>query len=305
MPVPTTNEFHRPILEIAAETVDALSARQFAEELAQRLDIIEGDLLERSASGVRRFADRVQWSMHNLRLAGVLARPSRGKYRITDSGRAFLAKHDGPVTNGDLRQLQADGQRSHIAAASSSVLAGDNACDDSPDITPKDILDAGHERLQIQLSEDIKESVSLVSPTRFERLVLDLLYKMGYGEPEHTGHSGDGGIDGIVNQDALGLEKVYVQAKRYTSGSVGEPEIRNFAGSMIARGATKGVFITTSSFSSTARQTAANVSQRNETMRLVDGDELAQLMIRHGVGVVTEYTYEIKKLDENYFADEE
>ena len=163
---------------------------------------------------------------------------------------------------------------------------------------------AANRELEQDLASDLRASLNGVSPNGFEQLVVDLLEKIGYGQGQTVGRSGDGGIDGIIDQDALGLEKIYVQAKRYTSGSVGEPEIRNFAGSMIARGATKGVFITTSGFSSTARQTAANVSQRNETIRLVDGNELAQLMIRHGVGVVTECTYEIKKLDENYFAEE-
>ena len=125
---------------------------------------------------------------------------------------------------------------------------------------------------------------------------------MGYGEPEHTGRSGDGGIDGIINQDALGLEKVYVQAKRYTSGSVGEPEIRNFAVVWIACGATKGVFITTIGFQQHGQTNRCQtISAGSKFIRLVDGNEFAQLMIRHGVGVVTERTYEIKKLDENYF----
>ena len=142
------------------------------------------------------------------------------------------------------------------------------------------------------------------APAQFERLVVNLLEQMGYGEGKVVGRSGDGGIDGIISQDALGLEKVFVQAKRYTAGSVGEPEIRNFSGSLDAQGASKGVFITTSTFSSTARQTAQTISAGNKFIRLVDGTELTQLMIRHGVGVVTERTYEIKKLDENYFTEE-
>ena len=133
--------------------------------------------------------------------------------------------------------------------------------------------------------------------------MVDLLVKMGYGQGETIGRSGDGGIDGIINQDALGLDKVYIQAKRYTVGSVGEPEIRNFSGSLDPYGATKGVFITTSTFSNTAHQTAQTISAGNKLIRLVDGNELAHLMIKHGVGVVTEYTYQIKKLDENYFAE--
>ena len=176
--------------------------------------------------------------------------------------------------------------------------------ENAPDANAIELLDAGYRQTQRELASELLEGVRTVSPDHFEILVVDLLVKMGYGQGEAVGRVGDGGIDGIINQDPLGLEKVYIQAKRYTAGSVGEPDIRNFAGSMIARGATKGVFITTSRFSSTAVQTAANVSQRNETIRLVDGNELAQLMIRHGVGVITEYTYEIKKLDENYFAEE-
>lgn len=157
--------------------------------------------------------------------------------------------------------------------------------------------------LLAHLISDLRATINGVDPDRFERLVVKLLEKMGYGEGRAIGRSGDGGIDGVINQDALGLEKVYIQAKRYTTGSVGEPEIRNFSGSLDARGASKGVFITTSTFSSTARQTAQTISAGNKFIRLVDGNELAQLMIQHGVGVVTEYTYEIKKLDENYFAD--
>ena len=214
----------------------------------------------------------------------------------------FLAERSGTITNRDLRRMQEESARSE--SIQSEHVAFVDIPEDDPGITPKDMMDAGHGRLHNELADEIKENVSRVSPTHFERLVLDLLKKMAYGEPEHTGRSSDGGIDGVINQDALGLEKVYVQAKRYTSGAVGEPEIRNFSGSLDAKGASKGVFITTSTFSSTARQTAQTISAGSKFIRLVDGNELAQLMIRHGVGVVTEYTYEIKKLDENYFADE-
>ena len=126
---------------------------------------------------------------------------------------------------------------------------------------------------------------------------------MGYGQGETVGRSGDGGIDGIIDQDALGLEKVYVQAKRWAN-PVGEPEIRNFSGSLDPYGATKGVFITTSSFTRTAQLTADAISAGNKFIRLVDGLELAELMISHSVGVVTEISYDIKKLDENYFAED-
>ena len=126
---------------------------------------------------------------------------------------------------------------------------------------------------------------------------------MGYGEGEVVGRSGDQGIDVIIDQDPLGLEKVYVQAKRWQN-PVNEPEIRNFSGSLLAKGSTKGVFVTTSTFAPKARETARLISAGNQFIRLIDGAELADLMIRHGVGVVVETIYEVKKLDENYLGGE-
>ena len=157
-------------------------------------------------------------------------------------------------------------------------------------------------KLNARLSEELLESVKSISPNIFESLVVRLLERMGYGEGSVVGQSGDGGIDGVINQDPLGLEKVYIQAKRWQN-QVGEPEIRNFSGSLEAKGANKGVFITTSTFSSTARQTAQFISAGSKFIRLIGGEELARLMVEHGVGVMTETTYEVKKIDENYFVD--
>ena len=126
---------------------------------------------------------------------------------------------------------------------------------------------------------------------------------MGYGEGQRVGRTGDEGIDGIIDQDLLGLEQVYIQAKRW-QGGVGEPEIRNFSGSLQAKGASKGVFITTSTFAPKARKTADRISAGNQFIRLIDGAELSRLMIRYDVGVVTETTYDVKKLDENYLVGE-
>ena len=171
------------------------------------------------------------------------------------------------------------------------------------DVTPAEKMSDGYKALRAKLTDDLLESLSSISPDLFEQLVVALLERMDYGKGDVVGGSGDGGIDGIINQDALGLEKVYIQAKRWAS-QVGEPEIRNFSGSLDARGASKGVFITTSRFSGTAGQTARTISAGNKFIRLIDGPELASLMIDHDVGVITETTYEVKKLDENYFAEE-
>ena len=175
---------------------------------------------------------------------------------------------------------------------------------DSVENTPNEQMGKSYRELQSQLADDILDSMKGISPTSFERLVNRLLSQMGYGEVKReTGRSGDRGIDGILNQDTLGLEKIYVQAKRYDTATVGEPEIRNFSGSLDGQGATKGVFITTATFAQKAWQTAQNISMGNKSIILIDGRQLAQLMIRHGVGVVTEITYDIKTLDANYFAE--
>jgi restriction system protein len=302
MAVPSKKDLHRPILEIAAETDGSVHRRKIFDSLIERLDLTTDDLADRSTSGSRRFYDRASFAMHDLQLSGFLLAPERGYRLITDEGRQFLQTHEGVISDGALRQRQAQLQPNR-GSDESSVIAISDAGDSNQNASPSELMDVGFWQLQSKLVDDMLESVMGVSSDRFERLVVDLLVKMGYGQGEQVGRSGDGGIDGIINQDPLGLEKVYLQAKRWTS-SVGEPEIRNFSGSLDAKGATKGVFITTSTFSGTARQTAQNISAGNKFIRLVDGDELARLMIRHDVGVVTEYTYEVKKLDENYFAED-
>lgn len=161
-----------------------------------------------------------------------------------------------------------------------------------------------YKQWQDKLTDDLLGSIATISWEGFECLVVGLLVKMGYGQPEkRLKDSRDGGIDGVIKQDALGMEKVYVQAKRWNY-QIGEPPIRNFAGSLDTHGATKGVFITNSTFSKTAKQTAKKISGGNKIIRLIDGKELVNLMIKHGVGVVPGYTYDLKKLDENYFVDE-
>lgn len=301
MAVPTKNQLHRVVLEIAAETAEPLSRRDVVELLRTRLSLTEDDMAEQSSSGVFRVADRTDWAMFDLRRAGYLYRPTRGRFLITPEGRAILQKHHLEITDADLRPLIREG---HLDKGTAEEEASrQDEAEQTSDATPDEQMELAFNQSRDKLVDDLLSRISNESYRDFEVLVLDLLKKMGYGEPEHTGRSRDGGIDGIINQDALGLEKVYVQAKRW-SNQVGEPEIRNFSGSLDPHGATKGVFITTSTFSSTARQTAQTISAGSKFIRLVDGHELAQLMIRHGVGVVTEYTYEIKKLDENYFVDE-
>ena len=297
MAVPTLDELHRPVLEIANASAQRLTRKQFLERLTAVLSLTDADLQGMVPSGGQsRMENRTNWAMTDLKKAGLINNPQRNQWEITQTGRNFLANQQGMIKFVDLQKLWPEESQGRSDVPSTSTSG-------SVDITPDEQMAKSHAQHQNMLSDEILDSVKGVTPSGFEHLVVELLSKMGYGDGRVVGHSGDQGIDGILNQDTLGLEKVYVQAKRHTSSQVGEPEIRNFSGSLVAQGATKGVFITTFTFSPTARQTAQTISLGNQFIRLIDGSELAELMIKHGVGVVTEMTYEVKKLDANYFAD--
>ena len=299
MVVPTQDQLHRSLLEIAAATGEIWSAQQFLESITSRLSLTQADLAEKTSTGSFRVRVNIAFALSLLKRAGLLQLPSRGRYQIAPMSRDFLKTHHGILTITMLRRMVLE-QRPGDKEALTDIVSKNQSADDA---APEDKIEDGYIALQEKLVDDILESISQISPDAFERLVVDLLQKMGYGKGETVGRSSDGGIDGIINQDALGLEKVYIQAKRWQS-QVGEPEIRNFSGSLDARGASKGVFVTTSSFSGNAKQTGQIISAGNKFIRLIDGPELAKLMLAHEVGVITQYTYKIQKLDENYFAEE-
>lgn len=295
MVVPKQSDLYRPILEIAADSEVSLSPKQFFGEITIRLALTADDLQDMVPSGAKtRVETRIYWAITNLIKAELLHRPQPGHLQITGGGRQFLSDHSGNIREAELKQLWTE---------SSAESETTEVAPDPDDITPEEQLDRSYKLQQEQLTEEILNSLKGVPPGRFERLVVGLLGRMGYGYGQVTGKSGDQGIDGILSQNTLGLERVYVQAKRYDSNSIGEPEIRIFAGSLDGQGAAKGVFITTSTFSDTARQMARNISLGSKSIRLIDGRELAQMMIKHNVGVFTTITYEVKKLDTNYFAE--
>ena len=298
MAVPEANKFYRAVLEIAAEAGRSLSVKEIIEMLPAKLRLLEEDLKELVPSKTQtRVENRTYWSISKLKKAGLLEVPERGQPKITCKGEEFLAHHQGEIQNSELVRL-AESDQSNDDYSPLAILDGI-----TDDLTPDEQLANSYQAHLQMLAEETLENVKGISPSGFERLVVELLARMGYGDGKVVGRSGDQGIDGILNQDTLGLEKVYVQAKRFDSAQVGEPEIRNFSGSLDPYGATKGIFITTSTFSSTARHTAENISRGGKFIRLIDGRELAGLMISHTVGVVTETTYEVKKLDANYFAE--
>ena len=294
-------QLRRPILEVLADAKkDVISKQYIRESLCQLFSLADDDLLEKIPSGgITKFEDRLSLGIYYLKKAGLLQSPARACFQITTRGREFL-KGTGDLNDRELRRLIAENEGQPLVEEDVDALG---TVDDVGTRTPYEQIDVLYLELENRLAEELLERVKQVSPDSFERLVVSLLERMGYGEGKAVGRSGDGGIDGIINQDALGLEKVFIQAKRWKN-QVGEPEIRNFAGSLEAKGASKGVFITTSSFAPKARETVRYISAGNKFIRLIDGEELARLMINNCVGVVSEITYDVKKLDENYFAED-
>lgn len=293
MVVPTQKELHRPVLEILREAEGVVPVRHLVERVSSRLSLTREDLEQRTPSGAQTVANRTFWAVSYLRSAGLIANVSRGQLYITDEGKNLLREQTGDIESATLRQL----------AINKDQVGQPGIQELDSDTPPDELLANAQSALRGRLAQELLESLLRISWERFEHLCVQLLEKMGYGRGEHLGQTGDGGIDGVINQDALGLERVYIQAKRWTN-QVGEPEIRNFSGSLNAKGANKGVFITTSQFSTPAKQTASSISSGAQTIILVEGLDLAYLMIDHGVGVVTVQSYEIKKLDENYFAED-
>jgi len=260
------------------------------------------------------YRNRIGWASTYLRFAGLLHAPSRGVWAITPAGRAFLAKHVGRI---DLRVLEtipayvearaaAESEDEANTAPSATTAAPALAPLDAPvaaETTPEEQLFAAYKRIVASVADELSKLVQKSDPAFFEELVIDLLGKMGYGTSDdartRVGRSGDGGIDGIISLDKLGFEKVYIQAKRWDPGTkIGRPGVQAFFGALAGQRATKGLYITTSSFTKEAEQYAASVSG---SLILVDGKRLVQLMIEHGLGVQTAHTLRVPKIDGDYF----
>lgn len=304
MAIPTQKELYKLILEETALVVEnPLRNKKIVELMSDRFELTPEERKEMVGSGgSSKIANRTAWAILRLKDAGLLSSPKRGFWEITQQGREFLDTHESGIPGTELRSL-IDKNKQAAGKETPTAVAVSEAVESGYSTTPQELMEQSNEQIEEKLADELLQSMAALAPDRFERLVVQLLVKMGYGEGKPVGRSGDGGIDGIISRDPLGLEKVYIKAKRW-SNQVGDPEIRNFSGSLDAKGATKGVFITASTFSTTARQTAQTISAGNKLIRLIGGPELSKLMIEHDIGVVTESTYEVKKLDENYFAEE-
>lgn len=295
MAVPSVDEFYRPVLEIAGESNGTVSRKTIFAELTPKLKLTQADLQEMIPSGrITTVQSRTSWSLTILKQAGMLDNPARGQYRLTPHGRDFLANHppQSPIKYDELKGLISLGERTDAPEPAGSP---------SDNVAPVERMGEVHQQLQATLSREILDNLTGLDPDAFERLVVNLLEKMGYGDGEPVGRSGDGGIDGILKQDPLGLEKIYIQAKRWNTASVPRGQIMEFHTSLVAIGAHKGVFITNSNFADSAKTVAANFTAQGKPISLIDGAELVQLMIRYGLGVRTKDTYEIKELDAVFF----
>lgn len=244
--------------------------------------------------------NRIGWARTYMKKAGLLEDTRRGFFKITERGQAVLGENLERLTTKYLRKFDEfnEFQRKHNEKDSKSEN------DVISEATPEEMLEAGYTKLSENLADDILVNIAKCSPSFFEHLVVDLLVHMGYGgsfseAAQVVGKSGDEGIDGIIKEDKLGLDTIYIQAKRW-KGVVGRPEIQKFAGALLGQKASKGVFITTSSFTKDAEEYAASVDRK---VVLIDGQKLASLMIEHNVGISTVRTFEIKRIDSDYFEE--
>lgn len=274
--------------------------------LAARFGLTQEELAERLPSGLAKtFDNRVGWAATHLYRVGLLARPRRSVYAITDRGRDVLAANPERVDLRVLSQFPELAEFRKARTAPGGAAEGIDVAVIAETETPEERIDAAYQELRQTLIADLRDRISAVSPTAFEDLVLDVLHAMGYGDgTEHsrlrTGASGDAGIDGLIREDRLGLDVVYVQAKRW-GATVGRPVVQGFVGALQGQRASKGIIFAASSFSADAREYAAGVSPR---VVLVDGELLADLMITHNVGVSERETYHVKRVDGDYFGDD-
>ena len=305
MPIPDFQSIMLPLLkDLEAEE---RNGRDTQAALGSHFGLNANELAQRIPSGTAfLFANRIGWAKTHLKAACLIEAPSRSVYRLTARGRELLATNLTFVNLSVLRRYpEYNAFRSGGASGESTATVTPSTVEALEQRTPDDLIDEGYRLARAALSVELRERILAMSPAGFEQLVIDLLTAMGYGgayedAAKVVGRSGDEGIDGVIKEDRLGLDTIYVQAKRWQS-SVGRPEIQRFAGALQGQRARKGVFITSSAFSAEAQRYAASIQM---TIVLVDGATLADLMIDHGVGVATTKRIDIKRVDSDYFSEE-
>ena len=302
MAVPKFFEFFEAFLKAVSDG-ELHSAKDVRNNIANSMKLTEEDLAEMLPSGTQRtFDNRVAWARTYLDKAGLIETPMRGKYHITEEGIRALASNE-KIDIAYLEKSEEFKNFHNVTTQNTSI-----EIQNEKNETPLEILESAHKQYLSALASQLMDEVMKLTPVEFERLVVKLLLKMGYGSGIEgagmvTQASNDGGIDGIIKEDQLGFSHIYIQAQQWALEQiVGKPEIQKFVGALQGQQAQKGLFITTARFSSGAIQYANNLL--GVKVVLVDGSALTKLMIKHSVGVSLEQTYEVKKIDSDFFAEE-
>lgn len=302
MPIPSYQKFMLPLLKIASRN-EITALKDAYSLLAEEFNITDEEKLELLPSGRQQvYKNRIGWARTYLFKACLLEYPKRGYFKITERGYKVLKDDLQEVNNKYLRQFdEFNGFQKRTSKVENNI--GEETQEDNSK-TPEENLEDSINEINSNLEDELLQSLLDCTPSYFEQVVVDIIVAMGYGGSDQeagqvVGKSGDEGIDGIIKEDRLGLDLIYLQAKRW-EGVVGRPEIQKFVGALQGKRAKKGVFITTSSFTKQAKEYVGNIDNR---VILIDGIELAKLMIEYGLGVSTKKTYYIKQIDTDYFAE--
>jgi len=305
MSIPSYQKVMLPLLQLASDGKEHRFGTA-VEELSEHFQLTKDERDEMQPSGAQAvFNNRVGWARTYLKKAGLLESDKRGYFNISDEGLRLLSIGPEKIDNSLLSKYPSFVEFKTLRKKTKDDRGAFHAEVGSDEESPEDALSSAYISLRGSLESEILSAVMEASPTFFERLVVDLLVKMGYGgnrldAGKALGKSGDGGIDGIIKEDQLGLDVIYIQAKRW-EGTVGRPEIQKFAGALQGQRAKKGVFITTSNYSKGAIEYAGNIDSK---IILIDGDRLSGLLADFNVGVTTVGNYEVKKVDTDYFIEE-
>lgn len=308
MPVPKYDDMMLPVLLCLSEKPDGETAtsKELRDYAADYWKLGDADKAETIPSGLARYMNNVQWACSYLKQAGCISSPKRAMYQITPRGKELLDSGIKKITQHELAsypEFQEFLKRTRKPKHESGSYV--HAIVDLTNESPEDVIEEAFRSIDSALVTDLLEAIMQQTPAFFEQLVVELLLAMGYGDSfEESGQvtplSNDGGIDGVIREDKLGFSSIYIQAKRWAlDAAISRPEVQSFVGALAGTGATKGLFITTARFSKGAQEFARE--QHTVKLVLIDGDQLARLMIAHNVGVSVRRTYEIKSLDRDYF----
>ncbi len=311
MAIPEFNEIKAPALQFFAADPKPHKISEIFSILGDHFQLTEEERNELLPSGTqRRWHNRANWACYDLYRASLLDRPKKGLYIITETGKKLASENPKSIDRDFLMRFpqfvqftQSSGSKKDVQNDKLELSTTESAI--SKTETPEERIDAAYQVLNSTLKREVLDQVKKMDPFRFEHLVVDLLVAMGYGGSREeaaqvTKASGDEGIDGIINEDRLGLDVIYLQAKRWQQ-PVGRKEIQSFVGALAGQQAHKGVFITTSGFIDTAIAYAKKVPQK---VILIDGEKLADLMVKHNIGVALSHSYEVKHIDSDYFEQE-